>query len=206
MTDSPQQTLALARTAAGAVRSLNHATLGGQGLDQPADAYELLGELSLAAAGLPQLLAQAGRWLAARLSPGSSSSCTSEYRNRPVSRARSVLVFLSSSSAVIMLCPFSTACPRIARVRLAPDTPCQAFERQLQAIPAVLSAVHVTGHVDYELRLACRDVADLRAGLAVGHCQHLCQCDFDSPTWRCCACSAGSPCSPGPTAPRTPRS
>ena len=51
MTDSPVQTLALARTAAGAVRSLNHATLGGEGLAQPADAYELIGELALAAAG-----------------------------------------------------------------------------------------------------------------------------------------------------------
>ena len=39
MTDSPEETLALARTAAGAVRSLNHAPLGGQGLAQPADAY-----------------------------------------------------------------------------------------------------------------------------------------------------------------------
>ena len=37
----------------------------GQGLDWPADAYGLLGELSLAAAGLPQLLAQVTRWLAA---------------------------------------------------------------------------------------------------------------------------------------------
>ncbi len=37
MADSPQETLALARTAAGAVRSLNHATLGGDGLAQPAD-------------------------------------------------------------------------------------------------------------------------------------------------------------------------
>jgi DNA-binding Lrp family transcriptional regulator len=53
----------------------------------------------------------------------------------------------------------------IARVRLAPDKPCLAFERQLGAIPAVLSAVHVTGDVDYELRLACRDVADLGAVL-----------------------------------------
>ena len=70
MTDSPDQTLALARTAAGAVRSLNHATLGGQGLGQPADAYGLLGELSQAAAGLPQLLAQVGRWLAAALAAG----------------------------------------------------------------------------------------------------------------------------------------
>ena len=70
MADSPQETLALARTAAGAVRSLNHATLGGAGLEQPADAYGLLGELSLAAAGLPQLLAQVGRWLASALAAG----------------------------------------------------------------------------------------------------------------------------------------
>jgi hypothetical protein len=68
--DSPRKTLALARTAAGAVRSLNHATLGGQGLDWPADAYELIGELALAAAGLPQLLAQVGRWLASALAAG----------------------------------------------------------------------------------------------------------------------------------------
>jgi hypothetical protein len=68
--DSPEETLALARTAAAAVRSLNHATLGGEGMEQPADAYGLLGELSLAAAGLPQLLAQAGRWLASALAAG----------------------------------------------------------------------------------------------------------------------------------------
>ena len=40
------------------------------GLAQPADAYELIGELALAAAGLPQLLAQAGRWLASALAAG----------------------------------------------------------------------------------------------------------------------------------------
>jgi len=62
--------VALGRAAAGAVRSLNHATLGGEGLDWPADAYELIGELALAAAGLPQLLAQVGRWLAAALAAG----------------------------------------------------------------------------------------------------------------------------------------
>ena len=70
MSDSPARTLALARTAAEAVRSLNHATLGGGGLAQPADAYAVLGELSLAASGLPQLLAQVGRWLAAALAAG----------------------------------------------------------------------------------------------------------------------------------------
>jgi hypothetical protein len=70
VTDSPEETLALARTAAGAVRSLNHATLGGDGLEQPADAYAVLGELTLAAAGLPQLLAQVGRWLASAFAAG----------------------------------------------------------------------------------------------------------------------------------------
>jgi hypothetical protein len=70
VSDSPEQALALARSAAEAVRSLNHATLGGSGLAQPADAYALLGELSLAAAGLPQLLAQVGRWLTAALGAG----------------------------------------------------------------------------------------------------------------------------------------
>jgi hypothetical protein len=49
MADSPRETLALARAAAGAVRSLNHATLRGQDLDQPAGACELTGELALAA-------------------------------------------------------------------------------------------------------------------------------------------------------------
>jgi hypothetical protein len=70
VSDSPHETLALARTAAGAVRSLNHATLGGGGLARPADACELIGGLSLAASGLPQLLAQVGRWLASALAAG----------------------------------------------------------------------------------------------------------------------------------------
>jgi len=70
--DSPQAAgpAALARAAAGAVRSLNHLTLGARGLEQPADAYEVLGELSLAASRLPQLLGQVGRWLAAALAAG----------------------------------------------------------------------------------------------------------------------------------------
>src|SRR5205807_4195891 len=42
----------------------------GDGLAQPADAYQLIGELSLAAAGLPQLLGQVGRWLAVALAAG----------------------------------------------------------------------------------------------------------------------------------------
>ena len=68
MSDSPQASpAALARTAAEAVRSLNHATLGGDGLEQPSGAYQVLGELSLTASRIPQLLGQVGRWLAAAL-------------------------------------------------------------------------------------------------------------------------------------------
>jgi len=71
MSDSPQPSpAALARTAAEAVRSLNHATLGGDGLEQPADAYAVLGELSLTASRIPQLLGQVGRWLAVALAAG----------------------------------------------------------------------------------------------------------------------------------------
>ena len=72
MSDSPQAAgpAALARTAAEAVRSLNHATLGGDGLRQPADAYAVLGELSLTASRIPQLLGQVGRWLASALAAG----------------------------------------------------------------------------------------------------------------------------------------
>lgn len=38
----------------------------------------------------------------------------------------------------------------------------------------------------------------------IRHCQF--SCHYDSPTWRCSVSSAGSPCSPAPTGPRTPRS
>jgi len=67
---TPDATVALAHAVAESVRSLNHATLGGGGLSQPADAYQVLGELALAASRLPQLLAQVGRWLNAALACG----------------------------------------------------------------------------------------------------------------------------------------
>ena len=68
MTDAgPERTLALARAASEAVRSLGHADIDRGGLDWPADAYDLLGELALMAGGLPSLLGQAGRWLTGAL-------------------------------------------------------------------------------------------------------------------------------------------
>jgi hypothetical protein len=53
-----------------------------------------------------------------------------------------------------------------ARVRLAPYLSRGVFEAHLRTIPAVRSALHVIGDVDYELRLACRDLADLGVVLA----------------------------------------
>jgi Lrp/AsnC family transcriptional regulator, leucine-responsive regulatory protein len=52
------------------------------------------------------------------------------------------------------------------RVRLAPRLSREAFEAHLRTIPAVRSAVHVIGDVDYEVRLACRDLAGLEVVLA----------------------------------------
>ena len=52
------------------------------------------------------------------------------------------------------------------RIRLAPNLSREVFEAHLRAIAAVRSAVHVIGDVDYELRLACRDLADLGVVLA----------------------------------------
>ena len=63
-------TIALARTAAGAIRGLNHATRCDAGLGQPAAAYDILGALSLAASRLPQLLTQITVYLDRALAAG----------------------------------------------------------------------------------------------------------------------------------------
>jgi hypothetical protein len=55
--------VALARTAAEAIRGLNHATRHENGPGQPSDAYDILGALSLAAARTGQALAQITRYL-----------------------------------------------------------------------------------------------------------------------------------------------
>jgi transposase len=55
--------------------------------------------------------------------------------------------------------------------------------------------------------LVCRAIESavwLREQLSFGHCQY--PCHYDSAIWRCSACWAGSPCSPAPTTPKTPRS
>ena len=56
-------TITLARTAAEAIRGLNHATRSEAGLGQPSAAYDVLGALSLAASRTGQALAQITRYL-----------------------------------------------------------------------------------------------------------------------------------------------
>jgi malonyl CoA-acyl carrier protein transacylase len=63
-------TITLARTAAEAIRGLNHATRHEAGLDQPAVAYDILGTLSLAASRLGQLLTQITSYLDRTLAAG----------------------------------------------------------------------------------------------------------------------------------------
>jgi AsnC-like helix-turn-helix protein len=60
-----------------------------------------------------------------------------------------------------MSMPVRSSVRAIVRVRLVPWAECLAFEWWLRAIPAVLSAVLITGDVDYELQIDCRSFADL---------------------------------------------
>ena len=62
--------ITLARTAAEAIRGLNHATRSDAGLDQPSAAYDILGSLSQAAGRLGQLTAQITRYLDSALAAG----------------------------------------------------------------------------------------------------------------------------------------
>ena len=63
-------TVTLARTAAEAIRGLNHDTRHRAGPSQPAIAYDILGALSLAASRLPQLLTQIVGYLDRALAAG----------------------------------------------------------------------------------------------------------------------------------------
>ncbi|MHB8148249.1 MAG: Lrp/AsnC family transcriptional regulator [Vulcanimicrobiaceae bacterium] len=46
-------------------------------------------------------------------------------------------------------------------VKLTPDRPADAFERDLAEIPAIVGYALTTGRFDYTLRVACADRADL---------------------------------------------
>ena len=60
----------LARTAAEAIRGLNHATRQEAGLGQPSVTYDIIGALALAASRLGQVFTQITRWLDRALAAG----------------------------------------------------------------------------------------------------------------------------------------
>ena len=49
----------------------------------------------------------------------------------------------------------------LSDVRLSQGTARADFERRLAAVPQVVSAAHVTGDYDYELRIVCADAAEV---------------------------------------------
>jgi hypothetical protein len=63
-------TLRLARTAAEAIRGLNHATRQEAGLGQPSVTYDIIGALALAASRLGQVFTQITCWLDQALAAG----------------------------------------------------------------------------------------------------------------------------------------
>ena len=84
-------TITLARAAAEAIRGLNHATRDHAGLGQPSAAYDVLGALSQAASGLPQLTAQITRYLDHALTGGQLGHDRGEDPALPV---RGAVIFL----------------------------------------------------------------------------------------------------------------
>jgi len=90
----------LAGQAAEAVRALNHATLpGAGGLDYPADAYEVTGQLSLLAARLPQALAQILTFLQERAATGAVTVVAGEHQGDPAAMLTAVTADLDAAVA-----------------------------------------------------------------------------------------------------------
>jgi DNA-binding Lrp family transcriptional regulator len=77
--------------------------------------------------------------------------------------ARPAPTGLARREAALKLACAGLPVEAIVHVRLSPSTSRPHFERYLRTIPAVVSAWQVAGDVDYELRIACQDIADLYA-------------------------------------------
>ena len=80
-----------AATAAEAVRALNHLTLGRRALAEPAELDQLVAELAIMAARLPQLLRQLRGWLEAEQHTGRLRSDDTTHPARIVDRAAAEL-------------------------------------------------------------------------------------------------------------------
>jgi hypothetical protein len=115
-------TLRLARTAAEAVRGLNHLTRHDAGLDQPSDAYDLIAALALAASRLPQLLAQTGLWLDRALA---ARRLGHDFGEDPASAVEATGFFLGDAraSAATLASDLSQAQQQLAPVNGTPAPP-----------------------------------------------------------------------------------
>ncbi len=81
----------LAGQAAEAVRALNHATLPGTGgLQYPAGAYEVTGQLAVLAARLPQALAQIHAFLQEQAAAGQVTVVAGQHQGDPAAMLAAV--------------------------------------------------------------------------------------------------------------------
>jgi hypothetical protein len=108
-------TITLARTAAGAIRGLNWATNCGTGLDQPPAAYDVLGALSLAAGRLGQAFTQITRYLTRAAGAGQLGHDLGE---NPALAVEAAAVFLqdAATSAAALAGDLDAAQQQIAAV------------------------------------------------------------------------------------------
>ena len=118
-------TVRLARTAAEAIRGLNHLTGHHAGLAQPPAAYHITGALALAASRLGQLLTQIERWLDHALAGGRPGHDLGED---PAAATGAAAVFLrdARTSAAALAGDLDAAQQQLAPVHGRParkDTP-----------------------------------------------------------------------------------
>jgi hypothetical protein len=108
-------TITLARTAAEAIRGLNHATLCDAGLDQPSVACDVLGALSQAAGRLGQLLSQITRYLDQTLATGKLGH---DRGQDPALAIESAVIFLNDArlSAAALAGDLDAACQQLALI------------------------------------------------------------------------------------------
>ncbi|MHB1820890.1 MAG: hypothetical protein ACYCO9_23085 [Streptosporangiaceae bacterium] len=96
----PASPAELAGQAAEAVRALNHATLPDtSGLEYPADAYEVTGQLSLLAARLPQALAQLLAFLSEQAAAGQITVVAGQHQGDPAAMLAAVTADLDAAAA-----------------------------------------------------------------------------------------------------------
>ena len=114
-------TIALARTAAEAIRGLNWLTGREAGLGQPSAAYDVIGALALAASRLPQAFTQITRWLDQALAAGRLGHDLGED---PAEAIDATGIFLggASMSAAALAQDLNQAQQQLARINGHPRT------------------------------------------------------------------------------------